>query len=62
MGLPRLQRIDGAGASLWRVSYVGMERDFVEDWKAVEFYQQLLSRPTNPESLLRVLRSRSIER
>ena len=61
MGLPRLQRIDGAGAPVWRVSYVGMERDFVEDWKAVEFYQQLLNRPANPESLLRVLRSRSIE-
>jgi len=61
MGLPRLQRIEGAGASVWRVSYAGMERNFAEDWKAVEFYQHLLSRPTNPESLLRVLRSRSIE-
>jgi hypothetical protein len=60
MSLPRLQRIDGAGASVWRVSYAGMERDFVEDWKAVEFYQHLLSRPANPESLLRVLRSKSI--
>ena len=62
MGLPRLQRIDRADAPVWRVSYVGMERDFVEDWKAVEFYQHLLSHPTNPESLLRVLRSMSIER
>jgi hypothetical protein len=61
MDLPRLQRIDDAGASAWRVSYAGMERNFAEDWKAVEFYQHLLSLPANPESLLRVLRSRSIE-
>lgn len=57
MEQPRLQRISNGVGFAWRVSYAGMERDFAEDWKAMDFYHQLLSRSTSPESLMRGIRS-----
>lgn len=41
MKAPKLEKIVTNGTVVWRVCYLGMTRDFSDDYAAVSFYEHL---------------------
>lgn len=47
---PKLERIVVDNTTFWRVSYLGMVRDFASDWEATGFFHDLwLSHKSPPD-------------
>ena len=50
---PKLERIIAENQIIWRVTYLGMSRDFNTDWQAAGFYHDLWLAIKNTDNLTR---------
>lgn len=50
---PKLERIVAGDTTRWRVSYLGMVKEFTTDWEATGFYHDLWMSHKNQSDLKR---------